>query len=75
MANVTAVNAAEPTTRVDVHGDVDAETVAAIAAAIEMTWPRPGGAAATAASRPPAWRFSGRWWSQPLPLRRARPWR
>ena len=26
------------------------------------------------ARRPSVWRFSGRWWSQPIPLRRARPW-
>jgi len=50
------------------------EEAAAIAAAVEALWPRPtvtvGGA-----DRPPAvWKFSGRWWSQPIPLRRARPW-
>ena len=56
----------------------DREVVAAIAAAVEAVWPRPSG--------PPAggngereraeyvWRFSGRWWSKPVPLRRDRPW-
>ena len=29
---------------------------------------------ATPTAGPPVWRFSGRWWSQPIPLRRARPW-
>ena len=24
--------------------------------------------------QPPTWRFSGRWWSRPIPVRRARPW-
>ena len=25
-------------------------------------------------ARPPAWRYSGRWWSRPVPVRRMRPW-
>ena len=48
------------------------EEVAAIVAAIELVWPRPvvdGGQDA-----PPAWRFSGRWWTKPVPIRRERPW-
>jgi hypothetical protein len=47
------------------------EELAAIVAAIEVTWPRP------VAARPaglPRWRFSGRWWTKPVPLRRVRPW-
>jgi hypothetical protein len=24
--------------------------------------------------QPSAWRFSGRWWSRPVPVRRFRPW-
>jgi hypothetical protein len=52
-------------------GDPSDEEVAAIVAAIEVTWPRPAAAPAEAPSR---WRFSGRWWSKPVPLRRARPW-
>ena len=50
------------------------EEAAAIAAAVEALWPRPAVAAAGADRRPSVWRFSGRWWSQPIPLRRARPW-
>jgi hypothetical protein len=47
------------------------EEAAAIVAAIEGAWPR----AAVAAEEPPArWRWSGRWWSKPVPLRRRRPW-
>ncbi len=49
------------------------EQAAAIAAAIELLWPRPVATADDDAG-PPVWRFSGRWWSQPIPLRRARPW-
>ncbi len=55
-----------------VRGVPDADEVAAIAAAIEMAWPRP----AVANHRPdpaPVWRFSGRWWATPLVRRRARP--
>lgn len=48
------------------------EEVAAMLAAVEVLWPRPAGPAAPPA--PPRWRFSGRWWSKPVPLRRSRPW-
>jgi hypothetical protein len=49
------------------------EEAAAIAAAVDALWPRAteDGTSARAVS---AWKFSGRWWSQPIPLRRARPW-
>jgi hypothetical protein len=50
------------------------EEAAAIAAAVEVMWPKPLAAAAAPDRRPGVWRFSGRWWSQPIPLRRARPW-
>ncbi len=51
----------------------DPAVLAAITAALQMAWPRPA---------PPdeqnpvheAWRFSGRWWAKPTPLRRDRPW-
>jgi hypothetical protein len=49
------------------------EEAAAIAAAIEVSWPRlVAGAAATDPS--PRWRFAGRWWTKPIPTRRDRPW-
>jgi len=48
------------------------EEAAAIAAAIEVAWPR--SAAPAASDRAGRWRFAGRWWSQPIPLRRNRPW-
>jgi hypothetical protein len=53
-------------------GDASDEEVAAIVAAIEVAWPRPAMAEDRAA--PPRWRFSGRWWTKPVPLRRNRPW-
>jgi hypothetical protein len=48
------------------------EEMAAIVAAVEVTWPRRAEPAAP--PEPPRWRFSGRWWSKPVPLRRSRPW-
>ena len=50
------------------------EEAAAIAAAVEVLWPRPAVAGGAADRRSGVWKFSGRWWSQPIPLRRARPW-
>jgi len=52
-------------------GPTDEET-AAIVAAVEVAWPRPATAASSTAS--PRWRFSGRWWTKPIPTGRARPW-
>ena len=48
------------------------EEAVAIAAAIEVAWPRAGGESDT--GRQNRLRFSGRWWVQPVPLRRNRPW-
>jgi hypothetical protein len=52
-------------------GDPTDEELAAMVAAIEVTWPRPVSAPA---AELPRWRFSGRWWTKPVPLRRVRPW-
>lgn len=53
-------------------GDPTDEELAAIVAAVEVAWPR---AAVPAPSvHAPRWRFSGRWWTKPVPLRRSRPW-
>jgi hypothetical protein len=48
------------------------EEVAAILAAVEVSWPR--AASAEHDAGPSRWRFSGRWWSKPVPVRRTRPW-
>jgi hypothetical protein len=60
-----------PAVAVTRGGEPSDEEVAAIVAAVEVTWPRP---AVAAADQPSRWRFSGRWWSKPVPLRRNRPW-
>ncbi len=51
------------------------EEAAAIIAATEALWPKPMVLAATEAPRSRSWRFSGRWWSVPVPARRERPYR
>jgi hypothetical protein len=62
-------------TRIDgVQGDPSPEEVAAIAAAIELAWPRPVVDAGAGAPEPSTWRFSGRWWARPVATRRMRPW-
>lgn len=50
------------------------EEVAAVVAAIEMTWPRPVVVAEDTA-KPKPWRFSGRWWlsGTPVAAQRRRP--
>ncbi len=48
------------------------EEAAAIAAAIELAWPR--AVAASVVEAPPRWRFAGRWWTKPIAVRRERPW-
>ena len=52
------------------------EEAVAIVAAVEALWPKPVIAADTANPlRVPSWRFSGRWWARPMPVRRDRPFR
>ncbi len=51
----------------------DPAVLASIAAAMQLAWPRP----APADEHNPVhrtWRFSGRWWHKPVPVRRDRPW-
>jgi hypothetical protein len=54
-----------------VRPDPTPEELAAIMAAIEVTTPRV--VVADGAEPPPRWRFSGRWWTKPIPARRGRP--
>ncbi|MDA3038980.1 MAG: hypothetical protein O3C27_05505 [Actinomycetota bacterium] len=47
------------------------EEAAAIAAALEFSWPR--SAAEPLDNTVPRWRFSGRWWAKPVATVRRRP--
>ena len=47
------------------------EEAAAIVAAIDAAWPRAVVVPEVSESR---WRWSGRWWTKPVPLDRDRPW-
>lgn len=51
------------------------EEVVAIMAAAEALWPKPVVMETPAPPRRSSWRFSGRWWSKPVPARRDRPYR
>ena len=51
------------------------EEVVAIMAGVEALWPKPAVVVDTIPSRSTSWRFSGRWWSRPVPARRDRPFR
>ena len=55
----------------DIRPDPTPEEAAAIVAAVEVAWPSGD---ALPREEIPRWRFSGRWWTQPIPLRRDRPW-
>jgi hypothetical protein len=48
------------------------EEAAAIVAALAAASPRV--AVAADAADEPRWRWAGRWWTRPIPLRRDRPW-
>ena len=54
-------------------GEPSAVERAAIVAAVAMAWPRAVIVEDTV-EEPGAWRFSGRWWSRPHTVQRARPW-
>jgi len=53
---------------------IDPAVLAVLAAAVDQAWPRPVVEVAGAPVGPPAWRFSGRWWTRPANTRRDRPW-
>jgi hypothetical protein len=56
-----------------IHPEPDDDEVAAIVSALELMWSDIAPAPAER-DEPARWRFSGRWWSKPAPLRRDRPW-
>jgi hypothetical protein len=58
----------------DIRPTAREEEIAAIVAALELVWPRPDDVPADSNEGPLRWRFSGRWWTKPAPLRRDRPW-
>jgi hypothetical protein len=62
-------------TPVEISPAATAEETAAIVAAVEALWPRPVVEREQAPPTRSAWRFSGRWWSRPIPIRRDRPFR
>jgi len=53
---------------------VDPAVLAVLAAAVDQVWPRPVVMVDPVPTGPPAWRFSGRWWTRPATTRRDRPW-
>ena len=57
----------------DAVTEPEPEVLAAIVAAVEATWPRPG-PDVNPDVEPSRWRFSARWWSRPAASRRTRPW-
>ncbi len=52
--------------------EIDPGVLAAITIALEKAWPRPKPVPEWRNGND-NWRFSGRWWNQPVPLRRDRP--
>lgn len=50
------------------------EEAAAILAAVEALWPKPGFVAMAEPDRTVAWRFSGRWWQRDRFAHTDRPW-
>jgi hypothetical protein len=57
---------------VEITPEPTEEEAVATVAALELGLPR-AAAAGPAVDEPARWRWSGRWWSRPVPSRRARP--
>lgn len=55
-----------------VAADDDRAALAAIAAAVEVCWPRAEVLPVQGDAQGLAWRFSGRWWRDPVALHRDR---
>jgi len=62
-------------TPISAEGTPNDEEAVAIMAAVEAIWPRPIVNGPAERVRNNSWRFSGRWWSRPIPARRDRPYR
>lgn len=62
----------EPVAPVAITPVPSPEEAAAIVAALEVGLPRAAAGSGQEAS-PSRWRWSGRWWSRPIPVRRDRP--
>ncbi len=60
---------------IDVSPTPSDDEVVAIMAGVEALWPKPVVTLDSTSPRSTAWRFSGRWWSRPVPARRDRPYR
>ena len=50
------------------------EVLALVAAALDQVWPRPVASPDALDPAHRVWRFSGRWWNKPTPMRRERPY-
>jgi hypothetical protein len=76
MSESTAVNdVAAPVSISQVLPTPTDDEVVAIMAGVEALWPKPVVVVDAEPPRSTAWRFSGRWWSRPVPARRDRPYR
>jgi len=76
MSESTAVNdVAAPVSISQVSPMPTDDEVVAIMAGVEALWPKPVVVVDAEPPRSTAWRFSGRWWSRPVPARRDRPYR
>lgn len=62
----------DPTSGAQITPTPTDEEAAAIVASLALF--SGGGAIADGNDDAPRWRWSGRWWSKPVPLRRQRPW-
>jgi hypothetical protein len=64
----------EPTFGLPARPEPDPRVVSLISAAVEELYGAVVVEPPNDGERKQAWRFSGRWWMKPSPLRRERPW-
>ena len=50
--------------KIEVQGNPSEEEVAAIVAAIEMSWPKPATGIVARPRQSTTWRYAGRWWQE-----------